>query len=272
MSGILYGVGVGPGDSELMTLKAHRLICQCEVIAYPAPDDGISFARSIAAPFLRSEQVEIPIIIPMRTDRFPARAIYDEAAEKLAYHLDAGRDVVVLCEGDPFFYGSFMYLYERLTGKFPIEIVPGVSSLMASSAALGQPIAARNDVLCVIPAPLDDEAITEILSQGDAFAFIKVGRHFKRIFNLIEHNGLLNYAGYLERISLENERIMPLIEVDDDNAPYFSMILIYKGSEDWITNRRVSSFGRHCSMVEAGNKSASFGAIKISKKMLGIDQ
>jgi precorrin-2/cobalt-factor-2 C20-methyltransferase len=234
MSGILYGIGVGPGDPELMTLKAHRLLGECNVVAYPAPDDGASFARAIAAPYLRSDQVEIPIIIPMRSERFPARTVYDDAATKIASHLDEGRDVVVLCEGDPFFYGSFMYLYERLMGDYTVEIVPGVSSLMASAAALGRPIAARNDVLTVIPAPLDDEIIARRLNEGEAIAFIKVGRHFERVSGLIEKAGLTGSAGYLERVSLANQKIMPLADVSIKEAPYFSMILIYKGTEDWI--------------------------------------
>jgi len=234
MSGKLYGVGVGPGDPELMTLKAHRLLRECNIVAYPAPDDGVSFARAIAAQYLRSEQVEIPIVIPMKTSRFPAREVYDEAASRIANHLDAGEDVVVLCEGDPFFYGSFMYLFERLAGDYDVEIVPGVSSLMASAAALKRPIAARNDVLTVIPAPLDNDAIIRRLEMGEAIAFIKVGRHFGRICALIEKAGLTSSSGYLERISLENEKIMALGDVSADEVPYFSIILIYKGAEDWI--------------------------------------
>jgi precorrin-2/cobalt-factor-2 C20-methyltransferase len=235
MTGVLYGLGVGPGDPELITLKAHRLLNECSVIAYPAPDDGQSFARSIVACYLKPEQLEISIIIPMRTERFPARNVYDHAAREIAIQLDAGKDVAVLCEGDPFFYGSFMYLYERLSADYTTQIVPGVSSLMASAAALGRPIAARNDVLSVIPAPLDDDAIRQRLAQGEAIAFIKVGRHFERICRLIDEAGLTASAGYLERVSLENEKIMALEDVSANEVPYFSMILIYKGAEDWIS-------------------------------------
>ncbi len=234
MTGKLFGLGVGPGDPELMTLKTHRVISECEVIAYPAPDSGESFARSIVADFLKPEHIEIPIIVPMRSERFPAQSVYDEAAINIAGYLDNGKNVGVLCEGDPFFYGSFMYLFERLVGDYDIEVVPGVSSLMASAAALQRPIAARNDVMSVIPAPLSDEEISIRLEQGDAIAIIKVGRHFKRIRRLIEKAGLIENAGYLERVSLGNEKVMPLIEVDDNEAPYFSIILIYMGAENWI--------------------------------------
>ncbi|MCG6859132.1 MAG: precorrin-2 C(20)-methyltransferase [Salaquimonas sp.] len=242
MSGKLYGIGVGPGDPELLTLKAHRILTASPVIAYPAPDfgqgkGGESFARSIVAAHISPDQEEIPIFIPMRTERFPAREIYDRAATEIGGHLDAGRDVCVLCEGDPFFYGSFMYLFERLADSHPVEIVPGVSSLMASAAALGRPIAARNDRLTVLPAPLDDEALLAAISGSDAIAIMKVGRHLKRVRALIEKAGLLPAAGYLERIGLANQRVLPLIDLEDVAAPYFSMILIYKGAEDWIAQR-----------------------------------
>ena len=253
MSGILYGVGVGPGDPELITLKAHRLLRQCDVIAYPAPDNGTSFARAIAAPYLRPDQLEIKIVIPMKTARFPARAVYDQAAIEIAQHLDGGRDVVVLCEGDPFFYGSFMYLFERLSHRHEIQIVPGVSSLMASSAALKRPIAARNDVLTIIPAPLDDEAIARRLEMGDAIAFIKVGRHFERIRALIERAGLTSRAGYLERVSLGNEKIMALGDVSAEEVPYFSMILIYKGAENWISALPLPGFAPQTPVGDGGN-------------------
>lgn len=243
MAGKLYGLGVGPGDPELLTLKAHRILRACPVIAYPAPDSGESFARSIAAPFIEAHQTEIPIIVPMRVERFPAKTVYNQAAENIASHLDSHRDVAVLCEGDPFFYGSFMYLFERLVSRYPCEIVPGISSLMASSAVLGRPLAARNDLLTIIPAPLDDGAIQAALKANDAVAFIKVGRHLPRIKALIEQAGLIKEAAYLERATLDSQRLMPLAETGDAAAPYFSIILIYRGAEDWITALPVGGLG-----------------------------
>ncbi|MGB7285928.1 MAG: precorrin-2 C(20)-methyltransferase [Salaquimonas sp.] len=239
MSGTLYGIGVGPGDPELLTLKAHRILTSAKVVAYPAPDDGNSFARAIVAQYMLPDQIEIPIVIPMRVERFPAQNIYDKAATEIAGHLDAGEDVVVLCEGDPFFYGSFMYLFERLSDGYSVEVVPGISSLMASAAALQRPLAARNDVLTVLPGPLPDDRILAGLETSDAIAIIKVGRHFKRLCGLIEQAGLTGNAGYLERVTLENQQVIPLSEVDADKAPYFSIILIYKGSENWIAKSSV---------------------------------
>lgn len=233
MTGRLYGLGLGPGDPELITLKVVRILTAAPVIAYPAPDTGPSFARQIAAGFIRPDQLEVPIVVPMRVERFPAREIYETAAETLSHHLDAGSDVAVLCEGDPFFYGSFMYLFERLAGRYPVEVVPGVSSVMAAASALGHPLAARNDTLTVLPGPLDDAVLEAGIAAVDAVAIIKLGRHFARVRALIERLGLTGRAAYAERVSLPEQRLLPLADVPEDAAPYFSMILIYKGGEGW---------------------------------------
>ncbi|POF34327.1 precorrin-2 C(20)-methyltransferase [Roseibium marinum] len=241
MSGTLYGIGLGPGDPELMTLKAHRLISTANVVAYPAPDSGESFARSIAASALPSGVREIPIVVPMRTDRFPAREIYDGAAKEIAAVLETGQDVVTLCEGDPFFYGSFMYLFERLSDRFPIEIVPGVTSLTACAAQLRRPLTSRNDVMTVIPGPLPDTQIRQKIDQAQAVAIMKVGRHLARLKALLAEMGLIDKAGYVERASLPEQKVHRLIDLDAETAPYFSMILIYKGEEAWTLPPSYSS-------------------------------
>ncbi len=233
---ILYGLGVGPGDPELLTLKALRILQSCPVVAYPAPDHGQSFARSIVAEFLTGEQHEIPIVVPMRVERFPAAEVYDRAAEVIGQRLTRGEDVAVLCEGDPFFYGSFMYLFERLAERHMVEIVPGVASPMASAARALRPIASRNDVLTVIPGPLADAALAAKLQAAEAFVIMKLGRHFDRVRSLIEGLGLLDRAVYCERVTLAEERVMPLAEASGD-APYFSMILGYRGEEPAIARR-----------------------------------
>jgi precorrin-2/cobalt-factor-2 C20-methyltransferase len=232
-SGTLYGIGVGPGDPELMTLKAHRLISTARVVAYPAPDDGVGFARSIAAAAIPAEAEEIPMVVPMRVARFPAQQVYAEAAEKIAAHLEAGTDVAVLCEGDPFFYGSFMYLFARLAARFPVEIVPGVSSLTACAAALKRPLTSRNDVLTVLPGPLPDAELRQRIEAAQAIAIMKVGRHLPRLRALLDSMGLTGGASYVERASLAAQRVSPLAEAPE-NAPYFSMILIYKGDDPWL--------------------------------------
>ncbi len=233
MTGTLYGVGVGPGDPDLLTIKAHRLISGAKVIAYPAPDDGESFARSIVTDVIPEGAEEIAIVIPMKPERFPAKSVYDQASGRVAERLEAGDDVVVLCEGDPFFYGSFMYLYERLAGDYPSEIVPGVSSIMSCAAALKRPLAARNDSLSVIPGPLPEDEIKRRLLAADAAAIIKVGRHLPKIRKVLDSIDATHRAGYIERASLPEQVVLPLAEAPE-TAPYFSMILVYMGAEEWI--------------------------------------
>lgn len=229
MSGTLYGLGVGPGDPELITLKTARILSAAKVVAYPAPDSGESFARTIAAEHISLNAEEISIVVPMRPDKFP-HEVYARAAERIAGHLRKGQDVAVLCEGDPFFYGSFMYLYDILAPEFSCVVVPGVSSLTACAAAAGQPLAGRNSLLTVIPGPLDSETIASQLRTCEAAAIMKVGRHFSRIYKLIEAEGLLPSATYVERATLGEERVLPLTDAPQDRAPYFSMILIDKGN------------------------------------------
>lgn len=232
-TGTLYGLGIGPGDPELITLKALRLLQAAPVVAYPAPADGESLARAIVAPHLNGGQTEIAIRIPMVTERFPAKEVYDKASVEISGHLKAGRDVAVICEGDPFFYGSFMYLFERMVPDFSVEVVPGVSSLMACSTTLGAPLAARNDVLSVIPAPLDEADLKSRLEQTDAAAIIKVGRHFPKIRRVLDELGMTPRARYVEHATMASQRILPLDAVEADGAPYFSMVLVHARGEAW---------------------------------------
>ncbi len=232
VTGRLYGVGVGPGDPELMTLKAVRVLSEVPVVAYPAPDfgenrGGESTARTIAQSFIRAGCTEIAIRVPMRPGPEPA-AIYDRAADEIAGHLDAGRDVAVLCEGDPFFYGSFAYLHDRLAARFPTTVIPGVSSLTACAAAANRPLVRRDGTLAVLPATLPDEELQRRLATPDAAAILKVGRHLPRLKALIARLGLIEASTYVAHASRDDERIEPLADLDAEEAPYFSMILIAK--------------------------------------------
>jgi precorrin-2/cobalt-factor-2 C20-methyltransferase len=233
MSGTVYGLGVGPGDPELITLKALRLLRAAPVVAYPAPDDGDSFARAIVAAHLTVGQTELVIRTPMDAARFPAQEVYDRAAADIAAHVALGRDVAVLCQGDPFFYGSFMYLFGRLAQTCPVEVVPGVSSLTACAAALGAPLAARNDVLTVIPAPLPEDEIAARLATADAAAIIKIGRHAAKVRRVLERLRLLDQARYIERATLAGQRILPLADIVEGEAPYFSLVLVHRRGEAW---------------------------------------
>ncbi len=233
MNGTLYGIGLGPGDPELMTLKAYRLISGAEVVAYPALEGGESFARSIAADVIPDDAVEVKINVPMAVERGPAQAAYALGAEDIATHLEAGRDVVVLCEGDPFFYGSFMYLYARLSDRFETEVVPGVTSVTTCAAVSGRPLTARNEVLTIIPGPLDEDAMRDRIASAEAVVIMKVGRHLDKIRRVLDSLTLTENAVYVERASLPLQKVFPL-EGAPCEAPYFSMILVTKGQDPWL--------------------------------------
>jgi len=223
--GRVFGLGVGPGDPELLTLKALRLLRAAPVVAYPAPDHGNSFARSIVAAWLEPGQREIAIRIPMQPG-FPPEAIYDAGAAALAAELDRGNDVALLCQGDPLFYGSFAHLFARLAGRYRIEIVPGVTSITACAAAASTPLVTRDEALSVIPATLGEADIARHLGQSDAAAIVKLGRHFSKVRRVLGVLGLLDGARYIERATLPNQRISPFDCADAAKIPYFSTALI----------------------------------------------
>jgi len=233
MTGKLYGVGLGPGDPDLMTLRAHRLIAGATVVAYPALAGGDSFARAIAADVIPAGAREIVMDVPMTVDRAPAQAAYDKGAAEIAAVLEAGEDVICLCEGDPFFYGSFMYLFARLSERFEVEVVPGVTSITTCAARAGVPLAARNERLTVLPGPLPEAELRSRIEGAESVAIMKVGRHLAKIRGVIEALGLTEKAMYIERASLPEEVVCPLKEAPE-KAPYFSMILLVKGGDPWL--------------------------------------
>lgn len=233
MSGVLYGVGTGPGAPDLVTLRAARVIGAAQVVAYPTLDGVPSFARSIVADLIAPDAQELPITVPMRVERAPAQEAYDDGAAQIARALEAGHDVVVLCEGDPLFYGSFMYLFARLSDRFETQIVPGVTSLSACSAVAARPLVARNEELIVLPGPLPAEELAQKLRGSDSAAIMKVGRHLPKIRTVIAELGLLDHAVYIERATLPEQVVLPLVEAPE-KAPYFSMILVTKGADPWL--------------------------------------
>ena len=226
MSGRLYGIGVGPGDPELLTLKALRLLQSVPVVAYQSATDRKSIARGIVSQYLTGNQIEVLFHLPRALDPVAAKSIYDQETQPIADHLAAGRDVAVLCEGDPFFYGSFMYLFTRLSEQYATEVVPGVSSLMACPVALGVPFTYYTDILTVLPAPLPAEMLTSQLLATDAAAIIKLGRHFNKVRDILHQLGMASRALYVERATMADQRIVPIDCVDPAEVPYFAMIVV----------------------------------------------
>ena len=235
--GTLWGVGLGPGDPELVTVKAARLIGEADVVAYHSARHGRSIARGIAEPYLRPQQIEEHLIYPVTTEvtEHPggyAGAIadfYSEATGRIAAHLDAGRNVALLAEGDPLFYSSYMHLHTRLTGRFNAVIVPGVTSVSAASAAVATPLVAGDEVLSILPGTLPVAELTRRLADADAAVVLKLGRSYHAVREALSASGQLDDAFYVERASTPAERILPAAEVDESSVPYFALAVLPGG-------------------------------------------
>ncbi|PZU01812.1 MAG: ATP-binding protein [Gordonia sp. (in: high G+C Gram-positive bacteria)] len=234
VQGKLWGVGIGPGDSELVTVKAARIIGEADVVAYHCARHGRSIARSVAEPYLRSAQLEEKLMYPVTTEttdhpggyRGALDDFYTEAADVLAQHLSAGRSVALLAEGDPLFYSSYMHMHKRLASRFETEIIPGVTSVSASAAATGLPLVEADETLTVLPGTLPKDELVRRLEDSDAVAIMKLGRTFPDVVAALEESGRIDHAWYVERASTGAQKVLPISDVDITSVPYFSMVVI----------------------------------------------
>jgi precorrin-2/cobalt-factor-2 C20-methyltransferase len=232
--GKLIGVGVGPGDPELVTLKAMRALRDADVVAHFAKAGNASHSRAIAAQHLRPGVIELPLLYPVTTEqpkcsngyRDAIDGFYDGAAAKIAAHLETGLVVAVICEGDPLFYGSYMHLHARLAPRFPTEIVAGVTGMSGCWSAAGMPIAQGDDVFTVLPATLPEDELARRLADADAAVVMKVGRHLPKLRRALETSGRLGRALYIERGTMADGKMVPLAAKPDDDAPYFAVVLV----------------------------------------------
>ena len=230
----LLGVGVGPGDPELMTLKAVRALAEADVVAHFAKAGNASHSRAIVERHLRPGVAELPLRYPVTTElpscsdgyRNAIRDFYDGAAAAIAAHLEAGRTVAVIAEGDPLFYGSYMHLHARLAPRFPTEIVAGVTGMAGCWSAAGMPIAQGDDVFTVMPATLPEAELERRLADADAAVVMKVGRHLPKLRRALERSGRLARAIYVERGTMAGAKMIPLAAKRDDAAPYFAVVLV----------------------------------------------
>jgi precorrin-2 C20-methyltransferase / precorrin-3B C17-methyltransferase len=235
--GTLFGVGLGPGDPELVTVKAARVIGAADVVAYHSAPHGRSIARSIAEPYLRPGQIEEHLVYPVTTEvtdhpggyAGALEDFYAVATERIAAHLGAGRDVALLAEGDPLFYSSYMHLHTRLTRRFNAVIVPGVTSVSAASAAIATPLVAGDEVLSVLPGTLPVAELTRRLADVDAAVVLKLGRSYPAVREALSVAGQLDDAVYVERASTAEQRVLPAADVDETRVPYFSLALLPGG-------------------------------------------
>ncbi|MBB4663747.1 precorrin-2 C(20)-methyltransferase [Conexibacter arvalis] len=264
--GRLFGVGVGPGDPELLTLKATRAIHDADVIAYPSARHGRSVARRIAAPYLRPDHDEVLLRFPVTTEltshpggyEAALREFYDEAAAELAVHLDAGRDVAILCEGDPFFYGSYMYFHERLAPRYETTVIPAVTAFSAAAAAAGTPLVKRDDVFMAVPGTLPPEQLADRLQSADAAVVMKLGRTFPKVRDAADEAGVADRAIYVERASAPEQRIEALHAVDG-RVPYMSLVLVPTAQVHRPDEPGVAA-GRLVAGATAGASGATAGA------------
>lgn len=234
MNGRFYGVGVGPGDPELTTLKAARLIAGAEVIAYHSGVGKESNARRIAAELIPAGVIEVNLVYPVTTGHTEhpggyagaMAEFYDQSADRLAVHLEAGRTVVLLAEGDPLFYGSYMYMHDRLSERFETEIVPGVPSFAAATASVATPLVRQTDVLTILPGTLPEPELARRLADTQGAIIMKLGRTFPKVRSALAQAGRLDHAMYVERASMPEQRWLPVAEVDPETVPYFSLIVV----------------------------------------------
>jgi precorrin-2 C20-methyltransferase/precorrin-3B C17-methyltransferase len=234
MTGRLYGVGVGPGDPELVTVKAARLIAAADVIAFHAGVGKRSNARRIAAGFIPAGAIEEELRYPVTTGSTDhpggyagaMAQFYEECAQRLGAHLEAGRIVVVLAEGDPMFYGSYMYMHDRLSGRFETEVVPGVPAFAAATAAAAEPLVRQTDVLTILPGTLPEPELARRLADTDGAIIMKLGRTFPAVRSALEQAGRLDGSLYVERASMPEQRWLPVADVDPETVPYFSLIVV----------------------------------------------
>lgn len=232
MNAQFIGLGVGPGDPELITLKAHRLMQEADVVSYLANEKGSSQARDIAQHSLvesKSGQIEIPVPMPMKNDRTGANKAYDLAAEQIRAAVTEGKKVVFLCEGDPLFFGSFSYLLDRLQDDMTCAVVPGISSVHAASSALKLPLSMLKESVAIINGRHSEEKIRQTLEQHDSVIIMKAGPYRPKILAALADVGRSDEANYLEYIGREEQIIVDDVEsLGDDKGPYFSLFVVLK--------------------------------------------
>jgi len=232
--GRLVGVGTGPGDPELLTLKAVRAIESADVVAHFAKLGNGSNARTIIAAHLKTDQIEEPLLYPVTSEIEKSEAayqsaitgFYDASAKRLAGHLDAGLTVAVLSEGDPLFYGSYMHLHVRLAHLYPTQVIPGVTAMSGCWSAAGMPIVQGDDVMSIVPGTLPETELSRRIAGSEAVVIMKVGRHLAKIRRALEAAGRLADAVYVERGTMAAGVVQRLAEKADDVAPYFALVLV----------------------------------------------
>ncbi|WP_305970632.1 MULTISPECIES: precorrin-2 C(20)-methyltransferase [unclassified Mameliella] len=233
--GTVFGVGLGPGDPELMSVRADRLVRNARHVAFFRKAGRSGRARGIVDGMLRENAVEFAMEYPVTTEiplsdpRYNQilSAFYSDCVAHLKALVAAGEDVVVLCEGDPFFYGSFMHLYTRLKDDVPVHVVPAITGMSAAWTATGAPVTWGDDILSVLMGTLPLAELTRGALDADALVVMKIGRNLPKIREALQAAGKMDRAWLVEYASMDGQTVMPLAEADDRVSPYFSIVIVH---------------------------------------------
>ena len=226
--------GLGPGDPELMSVKSDRVIRAARHVAYFRKKGRKGQARQIVQGMLHPEVTEYPMEYPVTTElhfgseayRKMMVAFYEEWADRLA-ELAKNQDVVVLCEGDPLFYGSFMHLQTRLQDRAEVDILPALPGMVGCWNALGVPFTWGDDVMTVLMGTLGEEDLIAHMKKADALVVMKTGRNLPKVRRALEATGRLDQAWLVEKGTMPDQRVAPLAEVDPEDCPYFAIVLVH---------------------------------------------
>ncbi len=232
--GQLYGIGVGPGDPELVTVKAVKHIEKADIIAFPTAKGATGNAKRTIEPYITKAHQLISLTYPVTAGPVAdsqtylplMKKFYDDTAQEMKAELLKGKNIAIICAGDPFIFGSYMYWHARLSDEFETIVIPGISSILAAPVELGKPLCHREDVVSIIPATLSEDQLVENLTNSTSAVIMKLGRTFPKVVNALKKAGLEDKAYYVERATMQNQRILPVLEVDPTKVAYFSVVVI----------------------------------------------
>jgi precorrin-2/cobalt-factor-2 C20-methyltransferase len=233
--GTIHGLGLGPGDPDLMSLRAHRLLRDARHVAFFRKAGKSGQARKIVDGLLPDGVIEFPMEYPVTTEihfsdpRYAEilSGFYADCTAHLRSLAESGEDVVVLCEGDPFFYGSFMHLYTRLKDHVPVQVVPAITGMSAAWTATGMPVTWGCDVLSVLMGTLPEDALADHMARADALVVMKIGRNMDKIRSALRKAGRYEAAWLVEYASMEGQTVTRLAEAEGRVTPYFSIVVVH---------------------------------------------
>ena len=231
----IYGIGLGPGDPDLMSVKADRLVRRIKNVAFFRKAGRKGHARTIVEGLLPMGAIELPMEYPVTTEisvtdpqyNVLLSEFYQDCTKKIASLSEQGHEVAILCEGDPFFYGSFMHLYTRLKDTHPVTVVPAITGMSGAWTASGAPITWGDDVLTVLLGTLSLDELQKRMANSDALVIMKIGRNIEKIRQALKASGLYQKAWLIEYATMPQQTVHKLSECEGRITPYFSIIVVH---------------------------------------------